>query len=189
MIRRSPSLHGVPRVGSPASSVHRERSDFPRPSRLASPLGRSAVPPQHLSFRSHVGQVPASVGRGLVRRLAGRLVVGGDYGISQVPGRTLARAPRSSTPEESPRQAVAARRCCRHSVPGERRLPRCGLFRGSIPRLVRSLSTLRSVDRSIATQDSLHGWWPAFAGWVFHPLGSFTRGFTMATSSVLLSQA
>ncbi len=48
VIRRSPSLRGVPRVGSPASPVQRERSDFPRPSRLASL--RSALPPKHLSF-------------------------------------------------------------------------------------------------------------------------------------------
>ena len=54
---------------------------------------------------------------------------------------------------------------------------------------LRSLSTLRSADRSAPAQDSLLGWWPTFAGWDSHPPGSFTKGFAMATSPLLLSQA
>jgi len=59
--------------------------------------------------------------------------VSGNGGISQVPGQTLARAPRPSTPEEPRCQASSAPRCCRRFSP-KHRIPRCGLFRGSIPR-------------------------------------------------------
>src|SRR5580658_1658748 len=47
MIRRCPLLDGVPRVGSPASSLLLRRSDFPAPL-LRSLALRSAVP-QHLA--------------------------------------------------------------------------------------------------------------------------------------------
>src|ERR1700734_4127209 len=47
VIRRRPLLHGVPRVGSPASSLLLRRSDFPAPL-LRSLALRSAVP-QHIA--------------------------------------------------------------------------------------------------------------------------------------------
>jgi hypothetical protein len=87
------------------------------------------------------------VGRGLVRRLASRLVVGGDNGISQVPGRTLAPVPRSPTPEGPSRQAVATCQYRRHSTP-ERRLLRRRLFSGFNP-AARSLAVYASQPGSL----------------------------------------
>jgi hypothetical protein len=101
-------------------------------------------------------------------------VVSGDDGISQVPGRTLASAPRPPSPEGPPCLAS-----CGTSVLPLRirslRLPRSDDFRASFPWLTRSLSTLRGSDCSVPTQDSLRGWWPAFAGWGSHPPGSLRK--------------
>ena len=62
--------------------------------------------------------------------------------------------PCSSTPAGPLRSATAAHWCCLPLF-GRRRLPRLSAFRGSITRPAHSLSTLRRVDYSTTTQDSL----------------------------------
>lgn len=56
--------------------------------------------------------------------------------------------PCSSTPAGSPRQALAAIRCCLPPIE-QRRHPRLSQFRGSITRPAHSLSTLRSMGYPI----------------------------------------
>jgi hypothetical protein len=59
------------------------------------------------------------------------------------------------------------------------------IFRGSITRPAHSLSTLRRMDCSTATQDSLPVGWPAFSGWT-RPTGSQRK---VSDHLLLLSQA
>ena len=83
--------------------------------------------------------------------------------------------PCSSTPAGSPRQALAAIRCCLPPIE-QRRHPRLSQFRGSITRPAHSLSTLRSMGCPNATQDSLPaGGQPLPGGVLPHwvPLQSF----------------
>ncbi len=84
------------------------------------------------------------------------------------------------------RQAIAACRC--GLPPSERRrLPQTGYFRGSITRPTHSLSTLRRMDHSTATQDSLPAAGQALPGGIGYPLGSNER--FQLLHRLLLSQA
>ena len=56
MIRHPPSLHGVPRVGSPASAVLCRRSDFRRPIRTS--FLASYVRTRHSTRNRRISQVP-----------------------------------------------------------------------------------------------------------------------------------
>jgi hypothetical protein len=124
---------------------------------------RSVVPPLRLGLRSHT-------------RKALRLWAWGCLPDSPLPVARRRRqdlpgswqdpvmnVPCSSTPAEPPRSTTTALRYC---LPPSRRcrLPRLLCFRGSITRPTHSLSTLRRMDCSIATQDSLPDGWPAFPG-------------------------
>ncbi len=64
--------------------------------------------------------------------------------------------------------------------------PAKAIFRGSITRPAHSLSTLRRVDCSTATQDSLPVGWPALSGWDSIPTGSQRK---VSDPLFLLSQA
>ena len=123
--RRPPSLHGVPRVGSPASSVLRERSDFPPP-----------VPPRFVafawryhrvrpSFRSRSGRTPAPAGLEPCSpvALAGS-VVSGDDRISQVPGEPSVRMPSFSDPGGTSAPGHCGASVLPSAHAHERRLPR-----------------------------------------------------------------
>ena len=84
------------------------------------------------------------------------------------------------------RQAIAASRCGL-PPPKRRRLPPTGYFRGSITRPTNSLSTLRRVDHSTATQDSLPAAGQTLPGGIGYPLGSNER--FQPLHRFLLSQA
>jgi hypothetical protein len=114
--RRSPSLRGVPRVGSPASTVLRERCDFP-----------SSIPPRFVSFAWWYrggALLFALAGGGAPRACKpGPLLAGGPYrriargvdGISQVPGQSFracpALGPRGNLHAWPRRRVDAAFRC------------------------------------------------------------------------------
>ena len=93
--------------------------------------------------------------------------------------------PCSSTPAGPLRSATAALWCCLPPF-GRRRLPRLSAFRGSITRPAHSLSTLRRVDCSTTTQDSLPDGWPTLSGRDWLPAGSHRK---VSGHPILLSQA
>src|SRR5215472_5003392 len=156
-----PSLRGVPRLGSPPSSVLRGAPTPHRPSRFTSF-------PSFRRYRHHAG---------------------GDE-ASQVP-----RDPLHACPALRPRRDLHAGpsvacdlpacRCCL-PVCQRRRLSRCLGFRGSMTRPTCSLSTLRSQDRSCATQDSLSGGGQPCPRWISAHRGSSNgfHGQFIAASSI-----
>jgi hypothetical protein len=179
-----PSLHGVPRVGSPASSVLQSTPTSCRPSRVTSfpsLCGTAAAP--WVSFPQTQGAIAA--GPGVVNRNPQHRLIDGDDRTSQVPGGPTMNVPCSSTPAESLRSAATARRCCLPPLQ-RRRPPQSVQFRGSITRPAHSLSTLRRVSCLTATQDSLPDGWPAFPGGSWLPAGSQRK---VSGYSILLSQA
>ena len=113
------SLHGVPRVGSPASSVLLEHSDSPWP-----------LPPHFVSFAwRYRGGVPLFVptgGRTPDACEPGPLLAGGPPGAAPAEtlgsprflGEPLRACRRSPTPGGPRRQAVAAPRCCLRTIHG-----------------------------------------------------------------------
>ncbi len=79
-----------------------------------------------------------------------------------------------SDPGGPPPSTTAARRCCLPPI-GRRRLPRQILISGLNRTPAHSLSTLRRVDYSTATQESLPDGWPTFPGGAGYPLGPTER--------------
>jgi hypothetical protein len=149
VIRHSPSLHGVPRVGSPASSVQRERCDFPRPSRLAShSLGSTTqAPVVSLPRRPGAcvrGPWPCSpVGRPARCRWRQR----------DLPGSWTNPCARAtlSDPGGTFAPGHSARRCCRHSAPVSTGSLDVGCFRvqsrGSFARCLRFAAWIAPAPR------------------------------------------
>ena len=179
-----PSLHGVPRVGSPASSVLQSTPTSCRPSRVTSfPSLRGTAAAPWVSFPQTQGAIAA--GQGLLTGIPNT----GSSTETTGPPRFLedptVNVPRSSTPAESLRSATTARRCCLPPLQ-RRRPPQSVQFRGSITRPAHSLSTLRRVSCLTATQDSLPDGWPAFPGGSWLPAGSQRK---VSGYSILLSQA
>ena len=103
-------------------------------------------------FRSRLRRA-RRVGPGLGCRLPCRLVPRRRSGLPRSWG-TPVLMPCSRTPAGPLGQSSLPLGCCLPSTK-QRRLPRCKPFRGSITRPVHSLSTLRRVDCSTSTQDSL----------------------------------
>ena len=152
-----PSLHGVPRVGSPASSATTRRSDFPPP-----------LPLRFVSFARRYRRSPAAA----------------DDEASQVPGRTLcARAP-ALRPRWVRRARACSGRgpTCRASMLPSAHFERRRLHDNSSfeaqshgPR-ARCLRFAATVARgATATQDSLPAGGPPLAGRDCDPLGRFVR--------------
>jgi hypothetical protein len=115
----SVSQRPLPSAGSLGSvpPPHRYYWGTPTP-RRPSPLLRclrSVVPRLTPSFALAVAGACLREPGHLVGRLPFRQVLRGDDGVSQVPGRTLARVPHAQTPEESPCLALSASRCCRRT--------------------------------------------------------------------------
>jgi len=145
--RCSSSLHGVPRVGSPASSVLLEHSDsgLPFPLRFVAfaQRYRGGVP----RFAPTGGRTPDAREPGPLLPVALPALCRGDNGVSQVPGRTLARLPSLLRPRGNlgawPDTAL---RCSLRLLDGVRP-SQSDVFRGSITRPSRSLFTLRSAGR------------------------------------------
>jgi hypothetical protein len=181
--RRPPSLHGVPRGGSPASSVLRRRSD-----------SHSPFPLRFVAFaRRYRGGVRPSLSRvaGLPAPASlDSLIAGCPSGLTPrrrlgLPGSWMdpcAPAPLSdpggiSTPGPYRRLDAAA---CKVTT----QAPSSRNFRGSIPRLTHSLSTLRRAQSPAPHARLASGWWPACAGQVSHLLGPLRKVSKMATSSL-----
>ena len=146
------SLHRVPRVGSPASSVPLRGSDSLTP-----------VPPRFVTFAwrylccalspvltAALGRFRCSEGPSLIRFFSR-----GDVRVSQVPG----GSPVPTRPALRPRWASEPRHCGPSVLPSALgtawAFSTTTSFRGSITRLTGSLSTLRSPGLPGSTQDSL----------------------------------
>jgi len=162
----SPSLHGVPWIGSPASQVLRECSD-----------ARPSLAPRFVSFARRYHRAPASFSSpaGVGRHARG---AGVCHGVP-LPDRSVEMA-------GPPRFLGDLRAHALLSDPDGTSTPspfgvpllpsailehvgsRNSLFRGSITRPAHSLSTLRSQGLPWTTQDSLPagGWpWPGGSGY------------------------
>jgi hypothetical protein len=166
MIRRPASLHAVPRCvsefprftgeASPPPSVLSGRCDFPPP-----------VPPRFVSFawrcRRRVRALRSlrlanarAGGPGLVgvRPARAEVMIDGDGRISQVPGEPPLHLRRALRPRQDQRRLTDRNALARPPRRERRGLLHCR-FRGSIPRLRCSLSTLRPGGHPPRTQDSL----------------------------------
>src|SRR5712692_9571123 len=109
-----------------------------------------------------------------LRSLSGTALIGGDVETSQVPGKPCLLVAAFSGPGRGDAQlAICAAPPAAEPAGKGARPQREVQFRGSIARPLRSLSTLRRVDSSTATQDSLLACWLGF--W---PCGSRPEGFS-----------
>jgi hypothetical protein len=148
---------------------------------------RFAVPSLRLGF------APADArrsicGPGLVYRTPqNRFLDGGDRS-SQVPGgphcvHALLSDPGGTSALGHYRASVLSSALCTTSTPATT------IFRGSITRPAHSLSTLRRMDYSTATQDSLPVGWPALSGWDSIPTGPQRKVSDHSSSSPRLRLA
>jgi len=177
----SPSLHGVPRDGSPASTILWDAPTPRRPSRPVRYL-HEPIPPCRPWF--------APLGRG--RPTGGQGVVGSGLpsgltmetsGSLRFPGNPVGHCPCSSTPAGSGRLSGPRVSCLtRPPLTSRTKAPRVFSFRGSITRPLTWLSTLRRVGRPTTTQDSLLAAGPALPGGIRTRRAS-TKGFRVRVSS------
>src|SRR5215210_316377 len=126
--RHPPFLHGVPRDGSPASSVLLGCYDALSPSRRAS-FPSLAVPRMHPPIRSHSRRTPSAVGLDLWSPGARPGFVRGDLRV--LPGSwadPLVHMPWADTPGDPRRQAYSAPRML-PSAGATTSAPRSGLSR------------------------------------------------------------
>ena len=158
-----PSLHGVPRDGSPASTILWDAPTPRRPSRPVrilhepipscrpwfAPLGRGRP------TGSRELSVPVSPS-GLTMETSGSLRFLGNPG---------GHCPCSSTPVGSGRLSGPRASCLTRPPPvSTTKAPGVLYFRGSMTRPLTSLSTLRRMGRPTTTQDSLLAAGPALPG-------------------------
>lgn len=118
----------------------------------------------------------ASRGQGLLLSASlspRRLLSDGNDRASHVPGEPAVPMPCSSTPAGSSAPGLFGA-TTRPPLEPRRRLPR-SQFRGSITRPGHSLSTLRRMDCSTTTQDSLPAAGQALPDGIGYPLGSSER--------------
>src|SRR5271165_4821229 len=179
----SPSLHGVPRDGSPASTI---LWDTPTPRRSSRPVRflHAPIPPCRPWF--------APLGRG--RPTGGLGVVGSGLpsgftmetsGSLRFLGNPGGHCPCSSTPVGSGRLSGPRVSCLTRPPPvSTTKAPGVLYFRGSITRPLTSLSTLRRMGRPTTTQDSLLAAGPALPGGIRTRRVS-TKGFRVRVSSSL----
>ena len=157
-----PSLHRVPREGSPASSVRLQRSDSLTP-----------IPRHFVSFVQRY--------RPCGRRRPG---LPGSWGA---PSRTCpALRPRWDRNVRPFGLTLLFGAAVLPSAVSTASAPTTNSFRGSITRPARSLSTLRGHGHPCAAYDHARlatGWWPTLAGRDFNPLSSYMRfRFILSTS-------
>ena len=163
---------GLPGWDSPASRVLRGTPIPYRPSRRTSlpSLGSTVA---RLLFRSPAARGASQRSLGFGDRSPDRSL-DGDGKASQVPGESpCVHAPLSDPGGRTSAKPLAASALW-PSVHYKRRLPRC-IFRGSITRPTRSLSTLRRTGHPSAAQDSLPTGGPALVGRAWLPAGSHRR--------------
>ena len=177
----SPSLHGVPRDGSPASTI---LWDAPTPRRPSRPVRFFTS----RYYRVACGLLPSVVGvppgarelsvpvspSGLTMETSGPLRFLGNPG---------GHCPCSSTPAGSGRLSGPRVSCLTRPPPVSTTKAPSGLyFRGSITRPLTSLSTLRRMGRPTTTQDSLRAAGPALPGGIRTRRVS-AKGFRVQVSS------
>jgi hypothetical protein len=177
----SPSLHGVPRMVPP---LQRYYGTLRLPAVRLDPLRilHEPIPPFRPWF--------APLGRG--RPTGGLGVVGSGLpsgiametsGSLRFLGNPCGHCPCSSTPAGSGRLSGPWVSCLTRPPPVSRTKAPSGLyFRGSITRPLTSLSTLRRMGCTIATQDSLLAAGPALPGGIRTRRVS-TKGFKVRVSS------
>ena len=178
----SPSLHGVPRDGSPASTI---LWDAPTPRRPSRPVSKFFTSRYHRVAR---GLLPSVVGvppgarelsvpvspSGLTMETSGSLRFLGNPG---------GHCPCSSTPVGSGRLSGPRVSCLTRPPPvSTTKAPGVLYFRGSITRPLTSLSTLRRMGRPTTTQDSLLAAGPALPGGIRTRRVS-AKGFRVQVSS------
>ena len=181
--RRPPSLHRVPRVGSPASQVLCRRSDFPSPIPPRFVSFASAVPPHRPVLRHTWPGRPAraDLGARYAASPCSRLVVisGGDDWIFQVPWRT----PMFACPALRPRWNLHAKSW---------RLGTAFRYMNDVGFHSHSLSRLNHAACDLAIHASQHGsprhharlasaQWPTGTGRAGYLRGSSTRSFGLAS--------
>ena len=179
----SPSLHGVPRDGSPASTILWDAPTPRRPSRPVRIL-HEPIPPCRPWF-APLGRGRPTGGQGVVgSRLPSGLTME-TSGALRFLGNPGGHCPCSSTPAGSGRLSGPRVSCLTRPPHTSRtRAPRVFHFRGSITRPLTWLSTLRRVSRPTATQDSLPAAGPALPGEIRTPRVSM-KGFRVQVSSSL----
>ena len=159
VIRRPASLHAVPRCvsGFPrfSGTIRALRLPATRPAALR--FLRLAVPSTRSRRFAPAGPANAwAGGPGLVgvRPARAEMRIGGDGRISQVPGEPPLHLRRALRPRQDHGRLTLRDALARPPWRGRQGLLHCR-FRGSIPRLRCSLSTLRPGGRPPGTQDSL----------------------------------
>jgi hypothetical protein len=153
--RRPPSLGRVPQVGSPDSAVLCGRSDSLRhvPLRFVSFARRyRSCPSLRSRERPDTALSDQDFSRGALQTARASPDDAGPPRFLGGPPCTLAML---SDPVEARRSSPSWPDGFRRRIGQQRRPSRSRCFRGSIPRLARSLSTLRRASRLATTQDSL----------------------------------
>ncbi len=178
------SLHGVPRVGSPASSVLQSTPTSCHPSRVASfPSLRATV--ARLKLRSHGRKAQHPRARGYLPdspKPASSTEMTGSPRFLEDPTMNV---PCSPTPAGPPRSATAALWCC---LPpnGRRRLPRQILISG-FNHTAHSLTVYASQSGLLHRHARLaSGWLANLSGRGWLPAGSQRK---VSDHLILLSQA
>ena len=179
-IRHPLSSTGSRGDSSPASAVLRGVPTPRHASRCASSV-HAAIPLCSAFFApSAVGAT--AKGQDLSHPVSVRESSSGHVEGSQVPGEPQCVRALLSDPGGTP----APGHCGAFVLPRFpelTRLPRLRVFRGSITRPTRSLSTLRSAGSPRRHARLASGWWPAFARRGLHPPGSYEWFQVIDTSS------
>jgi hypothetical protein len=185
LVAASPSLHRVPRVGSPASAVLRDAPTSRRPSPIASfsfAHGyhgvRAVRSPQRAAPRDEARRVGDAALRAPRVRPWRRRDLPGSWAT-----------PCARAPLEDPGETSAPSQFGASMLPSAVRIASAlakNTFRGSVTQPAHSLSTLRSGGRPCATQDSLPAGGQPLPGGSEYPPGCIAR-FQVIRSSILLA--
>ena len=190
--RRPPSLHGVPRDGSPASHGTTEVLRLPAARPAALRFLRLAVPRMRPPIRSRRLRTPSAVGLDLWSPGAPAGIRSRrSQGSPRFLGNPLVCMPCSHDPGGT-LDARPIRRggCCLPFSP-RRRLPDIQSLGAQLPRPAHSLSTLRSAGCPLAPRKTRFRWGATLYRVGFGPTGSTTKGFRFLSIafSFLPSQA
>ena len=167
---------GSPRAGFPCFKGTMERCDSLGPSPRASlpSLGDTLRGAPVVSLPSVQSARPRARGSLQPVPSAGSYTQGDAPGPPKFPGNPRVPMPCSSTPA-GPHASGQYEAAARPPLCPQRRLPRQSTFRGSMARLGHSLSTLRGVDCSTTTQDSLPAVGQTLRGGIGYPQDSTER--------------
>ena len=175
------SLHGVPRDGSPASTI---LWDAPTPRRPSRPVRILHEPiPSCRPWFAPLGRGRPTGGQGVVGSGLPIRIDDGNVGVSQVPWKPWWSLSVLFDPGGSGRLSGPRVSCLTRPPPvSTTKAPGVLYFRGSITRPLTSLSTLRKMGRPTTTQDSLLAAGPALPGGIRTRRVS-AKGFRVQVSS------